>query len=399
MTPQIESYIRASIGDAEFDVSKLVVFEARTLTTEPIHRAGGIHAGARVDRNTLVEMAASISAPGKSIPLQVMHQTGLLPVGRVFRGQVYNMDNGHTELRTMFYIPEDKAEYISDIESALIDEVSVGFLAQKGLCSDCGFDFFSEKASIMNIITATCDKEHTMGKNGAYLRLVGLRDFAEVSLVNRGAAKDAKILSRAKHSMSQDSLQKLAASGTPLEALLMEASYKLEATASEPNSKEIQMDIKELATQLQADATKIAQGAVELAATKDALTASAAEVTELKAKLETAEATIVELKKADNEGEKQGLIAKAADAEKKLSDAADKLFPHAKAALVASGVAEGEIPTCIVELCSMIEEKGLKLHQVVGSESQTDASKDDAKKLEAASERRKEAFKTHRKTY
>lgn len=388
ITPQIDAWIKSSIGDPEADTSKFVVFESKSLSTEPIKQRG-FHDGARLNASVLNEMASYLNTPGNAIPLQIMHNTSVLPVGRVFRGSVSMMDNGETELRTMFYLPADKEQLVKDIEASVIDEVSVNVLTEHAFCSECSFDYFGEDAFI-NRVTLTCDEGHVLGVDGAHVRLVGFSDWTELSLVNRGAAKGAKILSRAKQSMSEDTLKKLAASAVPLEARLVNVSTKLNHTG------DLHMDGKELIAALSAKSDEAAGFKLELAASKGenaTLTAANAKLTD---DLAAVTAEFAEFKKtAANATEVATALAAAKESETKMKEATDKLLPHVKAALVASGVAETDLSEkTIVDLVSMVEEKGLKLHQIVAAGSVADASKDDASLKASAEAARSEAFKT-----
>lgn len=390
ITPEIEAKIRASVGDPNLDVSNFAVFEARALSTEALKRNNGLYAKARITPSTLHQMSDSINTPGKSIALQIMHENNLLPVGRVFSGTVMQMPNlSDLELRTQFYIPNDKANIIADIENSVVDEVSVGMLTNHAFCSVCEFDFLGDEADFMNVMTATCGNDHTMGVDGAHTRLVGLKDWAELSLVNRGAAKDAKILSRAKQAMSKDMAERLAASNTPLDARLLTVNTKLEASASGNNKGDLSME-KETLALLQAKAEEIATVKVELAqATKDnaGLTAKVAELT---ASLTAKDVELKALKEAQGT-DAATLTAKVTAVETKLSAAAEKLLPHAEAALIASGVAKADLPKDVEALLSLIEEKGLKLHQIFANPARADASKSGAN--ESDDSFRSQAFK------
>ena len=393
ITPQIEQWIKLSIGDPEADVSKFVVFESRSLSTEAIKQRG-FHNGARLNASVLNEMASYLNTAGNSIPLQIMHDTSVLPVGRVFRGSVSEMDNGETELRTMFYLPADKEQLIKDIEASVIDEVSVNVLTEHAFCSECSFDFFGEDA-FMNRVTLTCGEGHEIGTDGVHVRLTGFSSWAELSLVNRGAAKGAKILPRSRQSMSEDTMKKLAASGTsnvPVEARLFYSTYKLE------NKGDLPMDAKELIAALSAKGEEAAGFKIELANSKASNEALTAANTKLAADLATVTTEFAEFKKtAANSAEVTAAIDAAKLSETKMKEASDKLLPHVKAALVASGVAETDLSEkSITDMVTMIEEKGLKLHQIVAAGSVTDGGKDDDKLKAAklAEGYRSEAFKT-----
>lgn len=393
ITPKIEAQIRAGVDDPQADVSNFAVYESRTLTTEALN-ASGLFRGGRVSVGTLEDMVASLNKQGGAIPLQVMHDTDVLPVGKIFHGETKLMENGETEIRSLFYVSPSQDKLIADIEASVIDEVSVGFRPEHIYCSECGFDYLSEDATFSNIYTATCNEDHTIGQSGVYGRLVGLKSWMEVSLVGKGAAKNPKILSRAKQSLGQEAVDRLAASGKPLEASTVSAHYKLEASASANNNKgDLEMDEK-LMAQLTAKIEEVATVKAELKQKDEAKAAVDAKVTELEASLKAKDAEIAELSK---DVDKAALTAKVEETETNLKGAVEKLRPHAVAALVASGKTAEDLKedTSVTAMLEIIESAGLKLHQVVAA-SASDKSEEESKKLvaTAATLRAKEAFKT-----
>jgi hypothetical protein len=389
MTAEIEAQLRAAIDDQTFDVSKVAVFEARALSTQPIQRKSGFHKGARVSHSTLTQMAQFLNTPGKAVPLQIMHNNEVLPVGKVFAANIMEMSTGDTELRTLFYIPKDKTQLISDIESSLIDEVSVGLMTDKAICSECDFDYFGKDADIMNFYTLTCSEGHVIGEDGTHVRLVGMKDWGELSLVGRGAAKDAKIFSRAKQAMGKDAVDRLAASGSPVDARVLTVNYKLEAQASnETNKGDSSMD-KETLALFQANVTELTTTKSDLTATVTKLTATEAELAEVKTQLSAKETELNTLKAANEQATE--LAAKVTGLETEMTELSNALLPHAKAALIASGVAETDLPNTALAMIKVVEEKGLKLHQVFASEPKSDGSKAG---VEKQIQLRNDAFKT-----
>ena len=380
MTPKIEAAIRAALRDPNADVSGLAVFEARFLSTEPLKKPGFFNKG-RVTAGTLDDMVTYLNDAG-ALPLQIMHDTGVLPVGKVFSAMSRDMENGERELVGQFYVPHSKADIISDLETSLIDEVSVGMLNKQALCSECGFDYLGADATFDNFWELTCNEGHVLGENGTHVRLVGLEDWAELSLVNRGAAKNAKILPRVKQSMSDENFQRLAASGgAPLEARILVAKFKMDDTTTDnPNTGESEMDLKEIIAQLSQLTTENATVKVELAQAVKDKEAAEAQVAELTAAAATAA--------ANDDKSNDDLKAELSAAQTDLTEATAKLAPHVKAALTADGVAETEIPTTLSAMVDMVEEKGLKLHQVIGSDKKpsVELSAEEAKaKLRKAS--------------
>lgn len=393
MTPKLAQKIRTALGDAEMSVDNLVVYEARALSTEAIKRKSGFYNGARFNRSTLTQMAELINKEGHAVPLMIMHETEVLPVGKVFSAEVHDDENGESALFTQFYIPKDKTDLVSDIDNGLIDEVSVGVLTQKALCSECNFDYFGEEATFSHIWNLTCPEGHTIGQDGVHIRAVGLKDFAELSLVGRGAATNPKILPRAKQVIGSETMDRLAASAAPLDARLVTVLSKIELSNTKPQGDK-SMD-KEQMGLFKATVEEAANLKVELTASKTAAEEANKKVVELTATNETLVAEVAQLKSGNEK------VAELSDqltaATKELTEAAEKLVPHAKAALTASGVAEADLPTTVTALLSLIEEKGLKLHQVFGAgqvsvEAKAGAETDENRQAQF----RSEAFKVKR---
>lgn len=395
MTEVVKQAIRNGIGDPEAQVDTFAVYEARFLSTEPITKRG-IFNKARVSASTLSDMAETLNKEGGAIPLHIMHEDHLLPVGKVFKATVSNMANGETQLIGQFYLPADQTDLISKIESSVVDEVSVGILTKHAFCSECGFDYFGDTSSIMNFLDLTCENGHVIGVDGVHTRLVGLQSWDELSLVGSGAAHNAKILPRAKQSMSKE-IEKLAANGMSFGALVLRASAKIEeVTNINPQGVKNMDDMKVLLGKFEESVSASAKKDVELEASKKSVTELSEKIKALEASSAEKDTKIQELEASKSANLKE-IEDKAKDAETKLTAAFDSLLPHVKAALVASGVAETDLPTDLTAMVSVITEKGLKLHQVitpggVSDTTKTDVDADkDSKDLEAS--RRKEAFK------
>ena len=396
MTEALSNDIKRSVGDPELDTSKLQVFETIALSTRPIKRNWGMYNGARPSVSLLKEMADFISKEGNAVPLQIMHNNEVLPIGRVVGGQVVDNGLGDSELRAPFYVSPNREDLIVDIKNSIIDEVSVGLSTKHAFCSECGVDFLGDTPDIVAILSGECPNGHIMGQDGAHVNLVGLQDWYELSLVGRGASTKAKILSRVKQSTGKDSFKKLAASGAPLDAMILTANFKLEEANSSNNTGDPEMDFKELMASLTAKTDENAVLKANEIQSKNSIEALNKSVSDLTASIAEKDATIAELKASNKDEDKEKLIASGKEAEKKLGDAAEKLRSHAKAALIASGATETDLDALdAVQLVELIEAKGLKVHQAVGAVS--DGSKKDVAADNAAVVSfRNEAFKTNR---
>lgn len=291
VTPEMQARINNAAG-GEVDPSKVAVFECIAMSGAPIQKPGSIFNGAVHSPSMLSAMAAYVNS-GKSVPLNIMHDSGELPTGRVFYAQP--MNGG---IHAQFYLPSDAPE-VSLIDQGIITEVSVQVLAEQMLCSACAWDYLSADASIMNFIDQTCVNEHTIGVDGTHLILTGLQNWFELSLVGTGASPGAMILSPSKAKLSQQQLDRLAASGVSPQAVILQT--------LPPKRKEdpmAELNLKEFTDTLAANASVIAglnvektaleAQVAELATTKVALAAALTSNTEVSAKLTAAEAKVAE---------------------------------------------------------------------------------------------------------
>jgi len=319
----------------EVDASKLAVFECVAMSGDPIKKPGSIFNGAVHTPSMLSAMAEYVNS-GKSVPLNLMHDDSALPTGRVFYAQP--MDGG---LRAQFYMPADAPE-ADLIDQGVITEVSVSILSAQMLCSACAWDYLGEDAGVMNFIDQTCANDHTIGVDNTHLILNGLDQFFELSLVGTGASPSARILAPSAAKLSQNRIDRLAASGVSPAAVIL--------TTQPPKRKEDPMadlNLKEFTETLASQAGAIAKLTVE----KASFEATAAEVPTLKASLATATSTITDL-------------------EAKLAVTADYAAMHAylteqaQKALTASG--KGGAPgKTFAELKAQIDESGVNLANLV----------------------------------
>lgn len=399
ITSEIERIIKNSVDDQDLDLSNLAVFQTRILSTEPLNKKGSIFDNGRVTASTLVEMADFVNTPGTATPFITMHNQDFLSVGRVVQAEVSYLENGETALDGLFYINEDDeqgANLIKKIESASMDEVSVGLSTKKILCSECGFDYKGPEANIMNLINKTCNEGHTIGENGVHVRLVGLENFRELSLVDQGAAKNAKILSRAKQTMGKETVDRLAASGVPNDAFVLTASFKMEDNSSKSKPTKGESKMSELTELLAATSTAKGKLEAELSQSVTKIEGLNNEILSLKASIEEKDKKISELEAAQGV-EVTELKASIEKKDAELKALTDSLVPHVKAALVASGEEETNIPEEASAMLKLVEEKGLKLHQLFGAgEGGKSVSSKDTTKGSGSGEnldRRKSQFK------
>lgn len=365
ITESVKKAIRNVVGD-DIDYSNIVVYEASAASTRPIDQSSSVYHKSVMSRGFLVQMAGYI--PNNPVTLQVMHQNEFLPVGKVFAADVYDVEQGHSELNVLFYL-EKSSEYVTPIDLAIIDEVSVGAMPKHAYCSECGFDF---RSSYYAMMYGECDNGHNIGEDGCHLRLTDLEKWSELSLVNRGASDKPKILTSAKQRLGKEEVQRLAASGSSADAF-----YLFASAAKNPPSKleteEPTMDPKTI---------------MELSSANGRLEANNET---LKSKLELAEQTVSkkdleikglqdtvkELKANDSTAKVEGLELKLSKSEEKLNAAAAVLQPQYKLACTAASL-EFKDDADLDEMCSAIDKAGIKLAAVPRQQKTQDPESDPA---------------------
>ncbi|MBC2806558.1 hypothetical protein ACCS91_33390 [Rhizobium ruizarguesonis] len=330
-TPAIRALLAASAGDVDIDA--LRVYEAIAFNTLPIRKEHPLYKGARADRAFLLEMANELKR--ESRPVQIMHDSSPLPIGRVFHGEVVDV-GVDSELRALFFLDPTADAEATKIEAGSVDQVSVSVLAKQMLNSKSGFDYFGSDSSSDNIWSGMDNDGNQVGKNGVYARMVGLDKFFEMSLVGQGGAQNARIVSRDRSHFGQ-SLERLAASGMDPNSLV------LLATATPP--KDTSMDLATLVT--------------NLTATTADLTNAKRDLTDSQGKVTTLEATITEQTTKITDLEAQLAAAKAVDVAAVTADrdaAVAALSEVAKGVLTKVGKVNVELPQTVTELSALIAE-------------------------------------------
>jgi hypothetical protein len=278
MTAELSALIKSRVGE-DVDTSNLAVFETIALNTKPLPgKRGTIWENAVVKPVTLAQMVDYIIS-GNHLPLIADHELFGAPKGRFFDAALFSDSNSldDLEMRALFYLDETEAVTIAKLNAGSLDEVSVSFLPTAFLCSDCGFDYFSQ-GDMDNIDSRTCDLGHTLGSDGVHAEMVGLNQFVELSLVARGAADKPKIVGKSNSKLAPESVYRLAAKGFATDRLVLQASIK----------KVDDMDTTVLVTNLAEVTGKFAVSEAD----KARLTT---ELSEVKGKLTTAEADVARL--------------------------------------------------------------------------------------------------------
>ena len=348
MTDQIAARIRASAGEG-IDTAQLVVYEAIALNTLPLNKKGSIFHGATVDLGVLQEMASVPATAG--VPLHTLHQQGMeLPAGRVFYAQVVQSDSGVPELRAQFYVPLTEAGLISKLDTAVIDETSVGLRSKQILCSKCNFDY-AAPGNLMCLLDQTCPDGHQVGTDGTRVVLKGLDRWMEFSLVSRGAANGPKIVGRTK-ALLGDHYQELVAAGGSPEATVLFGTVTKENPMSTP-------DFVKLTTDLVAASS-------EAAVAKAALTAMTGERDTLTTQLTAARAEIVTLKGAAD-ADKTKLTADLAAANAEIDEVKAFLTAQLKASWAASGhkFEDKDVPADVKGLRVALDAATVSVHKLI----------------------------------
>lgn len=347
----IDALLAKAFGDENLRPDTVAIFETVLANGNPI-RKRGIYREARLQDDSLAEMNDWMKS-GRHVPLILMHESGTLPVGKVFSTEL-RQTSGGLNLHGLFYIPrETGAELISKINTGVIAEVSVGIQNRKMLCSECGWDYLSAEATVDNVWDCTCANGHKVGENGTHTRLFGISDWMEVSLVDRGAVPGAAILNRSRQTFSMDADQKV--------SLRLYASANLPAREDKPNM-ELQQQLIE---------TKVSLGLVEKErdALKTSVDAANTEIAALKAK-------ITEL---------EGKVATNVDDLKAQVAAADEFVEQtAKAVLLATGKTVENVPSKMDERIKLIRESGIALAASIKPGGVSNPAQGGEKKSEAS---------------
>jgi regulator of replication initiation timing len=341
LTPEIESRIKKVVGD-DVETTGFAVFESISLNTLPLTgKDGTIFEKAVVSELTLRQMADSINS-GNTLPLIWSHNGDDVPKGRVFYAELHTGDLGESEFRTLWYVDPTEQILKDKLNAASIDEVSVSFLASQILCSECGFDYRGPDATIINLMDRICAEGHEIGQDGVHTRLIGLAVFTELSLVSRGAAKEAKIVGKSKSKLAAP-LQQLAAKGMEIDKLYLSASRG-----------ELNVDIDALVTNLSDVKAELKVTSKEVEALKLSSTTLTEENTSLKTKVGELETELTAAKDASKETELAAATTELTEAKTILGALFVKLA-------VASGETDPKAPDTIAELNAGIEKYQSKL--------------------------------------
>lgn len=347
LTATIKEKLQAALGPDVEITDNYAVFESISLNTNPLPgKRGSLFQGAVVPASTLLAMVNHINS-GHSLPLMIDHRMDGSPKGRIFQAGLHMAEDA-VELRTLFYIDPTETSLIAKVNNGTYDEVSVQFLAEKILCSECAYDYRGADANWLNILEATCGEGHKVGEDGVHVRMIGLEEFVEISLVARGAADNPKIVGKSASKLAPATQERLAAQGFKnLDALICRASLG-----------EDDVDTNALITQL-SDA-KAAKQVAEAQVTT--LTATVAErdgtITALQADVAARDEQITTLT-----SERDEAVAASATADRDAAVAyLSRVLENVR---VAAGREKGDLPETVAELTAAIDAETSQLTAIL----------------------------------
>lgn len=323
---RLKRLIVQAVGDEDVDFTQLAAYEAVAASTRPISQRATAYHGAQMSQAFLEEMVTHLS--DNSVPIQIMHNGSMLPVGKVFAAEVLQADQGHHDLNVLFFV-DAQDQYARQIDLGMLDEVSVGAMPEHAYCSECDFDY-AEPGNEMNFYFRECDNGHAIGENGAHLRLTGLASWKELSLVNKGASDKPKILGSAKQRLSKESYEQLAASG---HGDGIELAYLL-CSPSPNDDIGDDMDLKLLSDKVATLSSDKGRLELQLEQEQGKLQAATDQIADLTQKLTDAEAKLAENGDTELTGKVESLEAQLATAEPMLAEFDTQI----KAAAVAAGL-------------------------------------------------------------
>ena len=329
--------IKAVVGP-DVETEGLAVFEAVALNTRPIPgKDGSFYEAATATPLTLREMADYINQNG--LPLAEDHSTAGPAKGRVFYAEYRTETDGLVlsgELRVLFYLDPTETVRIQKLNAGVVDEVSVSFLGKALLCSECGWDYLGEDSDFFeNIYKRTCANGHEIGSDGAHLIISGLDKFQEISLVQRGAASNAKIVGKSQATLTPQSLA--------LAAKSFEAGYLfVQASAGDAT-----VDFEALLAKLTTATSDAAVAKAQATAAEAALTAANTQIATLTARVSELETQVADPTLATE-----------------LTEARTALTAQFNALVTACGET-AEAPTTVAALTAGINERTAKLTALI----------------------------------
>lgn len=356
ITPELEAKFRAKFGE-DADLNKFYIIKVRAISTEPIHQ-GTIYDGAVLSSETISAMADIVNFTNENVGVLTQHNSEKLNIGRVFNADVVDEGGVRAMYAHLAILRTDEtASLIDKIDNNVLDEVSVSFTPKHAKCSMCDFDYMGEDATWEHWITQTCPEGHTIGKDGCHLEINGVKSFAEISIVNRGAATKPKILDRANYSESE--LKQLAASGKNPEMFVATFRQKMEYKMDPTKPENVELTAEQKIAELEAKNAEM-QKALDLNAKVKSLESENAGYLEKIAVL-TAEnekfKEDLEVSSKEKDAKIAELTAAKSEQEKKLTEAMSFLKKEIEKVLVASGETNLNVPEDLDGMSKLLSDR------------------------------------------
>lgn len=378
-SPFINSLLALAVGEG-VDTSGLHVYEVRATSTVALRgKSGTVFDRAKISPNTIAQLAQAVTK--EPVPLMMDHNLSGSPYGKFFYAESIPMDNGETELRGLLYVDQSEEKIRTKLDAGSIDEVSIQFLSERILCSECGFDYMEAAANgeYMPFLELACDEGHKIGENGVHTNIVGVADTVELSLVSRGAAKNSKIIAPSDAKLGSEA-QRLAAAGVELNNFY--------CTASINDVGEEEVNVESFMTQLNTVSAAKEEAVVTAAKAEAKVETLEASVTQHEETITGLETQVTELEtqlEAATPTEEQEKTATALAA---LSDYIGKQFVALKAL---DGEADVDPSDNLEEMVEFITENETRLSALIPTNgASTPAGAGTSEEAQAKAERAKE---------
>ena len=327
LTEEEKNFVKAKCGQ-DVDFNQLVSYRARGISTEPISQ-NTIYDGGVLTREALADFIKLINDPLENVSLQIMHVTTVLPVGKVIHADLVDEGDDVSAVYTLFAASVVHPDIIAKVDNGVIDEVSFGFTPKKILCSECGKNFMDPDVSLFDILEHRCPEcGAIMGQGGAHVIVPAIKSVSELSLVNRGAAKHAKILDNVyQMAMSADSSEVITLTKEGMKNDLLKLNL-----CSTISKEEVDMTPEELTAAIEAAMSAEKEEQNKLQSTIASLGEEKKALEEAKNALEGEKAALAQ--------EKADLETALEEAKKKAEDIQGAFDAEIQKVLVAAGLSE-----------------------------------------------------------
>lgn len=357
---QIEktAQIIAALTSKGLNPDKVAVFEATAVNTRPLRKKHPLYKDGVMKRGLLSEMQMALEQ--ETVPVQIMHDSSILPVGRVFQGKVVDTPVD-SEIRVLMAISHEHEAEIEKIEAGVIDQVSVSVMPKHIWNSKSNFDYLGADSTPENLWSGSDNDGNVIGEKGVYGILDGLSEWNELSLVHKGGAQNARIINRS-NSVFAPEIQRLAAQGVDPNFLTLNAN--IQETKPMANA-DLQATIDQI-SDLKVDLSNVKRERKEF---EDQVATLRQEIETLSAQLAKAEKkegpSAEELKAAHEAEEARKQEVETLKADNTALQA--ELTEIAKTVLVAKGDVDPKVPTDVSGLVAVIGEARKDLPKVLSA--------------------------------